>query len=577
LNGILIINTLKNYGINKRGIPYYKFKPLNKTYPTFLVACSAKKKSSEKNINNLYCKIKFKEWSVNDKYPYGIIEERFGEINDYQALVCILKSKYDIYNHKPLNYKDENELLDKDALLKENRIKESYDEDEMDKILDDTFINEKLNLKNPMSYKFLKHNIFSIDPDGCKDIDDAFNCYYNNNTQEYKVYVHIADVSAYINRDATLDKCCLYNYQTLYNHYDKNTEMIPNILSTQICSLKVNNLCNLALTVCFIYDKDFNLKTTKLCQSIIKCNYNLSYKQAQDILDEKTHIPILKDQLDILKNISNYTDSHKIVEYFMVLTNNKISDMLYKYVGFTINRTYKQINNTDIEDIEDIKLNTFMNYYSNESAKYIVEKNMEKDKDKDKIIERKEIGHDILGLINYTHYTSPIRRYIDIEIHRLVKMIISNSGNINAIRDESKNIVLDYYRDLCNNINKRNKEINRYYRELEKLNLVYFTEIEKKYSGYVININNNSINIYIDELNIIYNYNILNNNKDRILSIELIDDKKAILIKNILSKEEKTIILYEKIEIELYTNLLKNDINKLDIKIINPNLEDIYY
>lgn len=528
LNGVLMINTLKNYGINKRGIPYYKFKPLDKKYPTFLVACSAKKKSKEKNINNLYCKIKFKDWTIISKYPYGVLEETYGEIDDYNALCKIIQSKYNIITNNKLSIKEEDIIYEKDIILKEHRCQ--------------------------YGILYLNNNIFSIDPEGCRDIDDAFHCSYDELHQHYKVYIHIADVSDYIIKDSNIENKCKNTYQTIYNHYDKNIEMLPELLSTKICSLKDTNLTNLALTLRIVYDKDLKLIETTIYETLIKCNYNLSYNKAQDILEGKIYMQNIKPQLEILKKLSNENDSHKIVEYFMVLANNKVSEFILKKRGLTINRIYKQPNK---QTLQDTTLSTFLNYYNNESAKYIVNTL----KDTNEII-----NHDILGLSSYTHYTSPIRRYIDIEVHHIVKEILNEENNIN----------IDYYKELCNNINIRNKDIKKYYRELDKLNLVYHNEIKTLYSGYIININDENLNIYIDELKIIYNYNILSKNKDKILHIELIDNN-SIIIRNILSLEEKQIKLYDKIQLQLFINKNKNDINKIDIKIINPNIEELYY
>lgn len=528
LNGVLMINTLKNYGINKRGIPYYKFKPLDKKYPTFLVACSAKKKSKEKNIHNLYCKIKFKDWDITSKYPYGILEDTYGEIDDYDALCRIIQSKYNIIPNRKISIKEEDLIYEKDLILKENRYK--------------------------YGTIYVNNNIFSIDPEGCRDIDDAFHCNYDKKEQHYKVYIHIADVSDYIMKDSNIENNCKNTYQTIYNSYAKNVEMLPELLSTQICSLKETNLTNLALTVRIAYDKDLNIIETTVYETLIKCNYNLTYNQAQNILDKKLNNQAIKEQLEILKKISKEDDSHKLVAYFMVLANNKISEFILKNRGITINRVYKQLN---IQSLQDATLSTFLNYYNNDCAKYIV----------NTLKETNEIiNHDILGLSSYTHYTSPIRRYIDIEVHRIVKDILNEDNNIN----------IEYYKELCNNINQRNKDIKKYYRELDKLNLVYHNEIKTTYSGYIININNENLNIYIDELKIIYNYNILSKNKDKIIHIDLLEDN-SVIIRNTLSLKEKQIKLYDKVQLQLFINKNKNDINKIDIKIINPNIEELYY
>jgi exoribonuclease R len=548
IEGILEINTIKNYGVNKRNIPYFKFKPLNKEYPSFLVASSCKKKYKK----NVYCIIQYKEWEITHIYPYGTINNIFGEIDNNKALYTILLYKYDLYNNNyKLTLQDTNLLYDNDKLNKHNILKEKKRE------------------------KYINNNIISIDPIGCEDIDDAFHCEETHNY--YIVYIHIADVSEYVKNGSKIDEYSKKNYQTLYN--DDNINMLPKILSNKLCSLSKNNDYNLVITTKYIYDKEnLNLLEFSVYESIIKMDYNLCYEKCQNILNEENignidkHLLEVKKSIHILSKLSYTKDIHKIIEYFMVLTNSKICELLYNNLGITIMRNYKKIENIKIENLND-NVNKFLNYYNNGNAKYVL-----KIKEKDEF-DTDNIEHDILNLKYYTHYTSPIRRYIDIELHRLYKKLINK--NVYDINIED-------LRNKIENINKKNKDIKKYYIELNKLNLIYNIEnklIDKIYEGIIVNIkekyNNFNviecvyINIYIEELNIVYNYNILNNNRYKLFNINILNKHNDYELINNITKKTIKIRKYDNVKLELYTNLLKNDINKLELKLLCPNIESI--
>jgi exoribonuclease R len=586
IGGILEINTLKNYGVNKRNIPYFKFRPLDKSYPSFLVASSCKKKYKK----NIFCTILYREWTINQLYPYGQIDEIYGEIDNYNSLQNILIKKYELYNKYKLTDNDEDLIYHLDKELKEQR----------------------LNNNNNKYKRYLYHDIISIDPEGCLDIDDAFHCIETDDT--YIVYIHISDVSEYVKIDSKIDNIAKKNYSTIYN--DNNISMLPKVLSNKICSLNTNNDYNLVITTKYTYNKDtLILLNTEAYESIIKVKYNLNYNEAQEILNNKdtdidtdidtdTNINIniinfqnnIKNSIKILSLISNENDTHKIVEYFMILTNSYICELIYKKLNFTIIRNYKQKESNEINEINEINISKkqdeqfinftkFLNYYNNESAKYCILSN---DNIDDNIDNPKTNYHDLLNLKYYTHFTSPIRRYIDIEVHRLYKLLnknnIDNMNNIDNI-DNIDNINIDttinYLSKICNLINTTESSIKKYYRELSKIKLIYNeTNIQKKiYDGYIIEFKHIIdelfiINIYISGLNIIYSYNLLRNNRNLLLEITKIynntyEIKNKINMNNILLKK------YDNIKIKISINLLKNDINKYELNIIEPNISEL--
>lgn len=543
IGGILEINTLKKYGVNKRNIQYFKFKPLDKSYPNFLVASSCKKKYKK----NIYCTINFKEWKTTQLYPYGMIHEIYGEIDNKEALENILINKYNLENKYKLNIQDEDNIYEYDMILKYKSI------------------NNMLLYKRK---KYFVQDIISIDPEGCKDIDDAFHC--EETDDNYLIYIHISDVSEYIKPDSKFDNIAKKNYNTIYNNNSNNNiEMLPKFLSNKLCSLSINNDYNLVVTIKYIYDKNTcELLDIIVYDSIIKMKYNLSYEEAQNILENDNAYNAIKNSIQILSKLSNEKDTHKIIEYFMVLTNSKVCELIYNECNFSIIRKYKQNKQNIVND--DLELNKFLCYYNNESAKYEVINNYDNNNNLEKI------NHDLLNLKYYTHFTSPIRRYMDIELHRLYKYI-----KYSSLKSHNNNYI-NNLNQLCININKKEKEIKKYYRELNKLDFIFNNlknintdNNNNIYEGYIINLVHNidlynfHINIYIPSLKMIYNYNLLGNNRYIILDILKLQNN-IYEITNKVNNNKYIIRNYQKICVKLFINLLKNDINKIELNIIEP-------
>ena len=193
--GILYLNKNTKYGFNSKNMPYYVFKPLNKKYPKFLVA------SSIKNTTKNYIVISFLKWPVDSKYPYGKCEKIIGPIG---------------------NYENECEIL----LYKHNLVFPKF------KIHKSNIIQHQQSNSNLQAYDY---KVFSIDPQGCKDIDDAIS--FHSQSDYIEIGVHITDVSYYINDLEHL----LKNLTTSVYCLHKQINMIPDIYATDICSLLENS------------------------------------------------------------------------------------------------------------------------------------------------------------------------------------------------------------------------------------------------------------------------------------------------------------------------------------------------
>lgn len=129
-----------------------------------------------------------------------------------------------------------------------------------------------------------KLSICSVDPPGCTDIDDALHCRQLSNGN-FEVGVHIADVSHFIRPGTPLDKEAASRATTVYL-VDKRIDMVPELLSSNLCSLR-GNVERFAFSCVWEMDKDANITKTKFHKSVIESKAALTYEQAQLIIDDK--------------------------------------------------------------------------------------------------------------------------------------------------------------------------------------------------------------------------------------------------------------------------------------------------
>lgn len=128
----------------------------------------------------------------------------------------------------------------------------------------------------------LRHiDVVSIDPPGCKDIDDALHCVPLGNGN-LEIGVHIADVSYYVRPDSALDIEARNRCTTVYL-VDRRTDMLPKLLTENLCSLRAD-VDRLAFSVIWEVDGDANIIRTKYCKSIIRSRNAFTYQQAQDLM-----------------------------------------------------------------------------------------------------------------------------------------------------------------------------------------------------------------------------------------------------------------------------------------------------
>ena len=311
----------------------------------------------------------------------------------------------------------------------------------------------------------------TIDPVTAKDHDDAI--YFD--VKERILYVAIADVSEYVYLNGAIDKEALNRGFSIYFPH-KSIPMLPRALSENMCSLKENE-DRLALVFKISFDKNNNVINEELIESIIHSKRKYSYETIdeflaqtgkKDTLDEKilswllplykltTHLKqeriengleFFSDEIRMeldenakLKKVKveSETPSHGLIEDCMLLANKAAAKMIDFGIFRVHNAPKKKDINALLNDLIpfgiDVKLEediikTFKNIQKQAKElgiKKYIDKMIIKTQQQAKY-EAFNNGHFALGFDRYTHFTSPIRRYSDLTLHRLLKAIIHNN------------------------------------------------------------------------------------------------------------------------------------------------------
>lgn len=311
-------------------------------------------------------------------------------------------------------------------------------------------------------------DVYSIDPKGCTDADDALSL--ENLEDGYRVGIHIADVSHFIKPGSQLDKEAFNRAFTIY-FPDNNIPMIPSKLSSDLCSL-VEGEDRLAITLFIYFDREWNIKNTNVVKSVINNNKFLTYEEAQQhkdnpnspyfrflntmytigqkVLSEyfpneiQLNLPELQWEFDENKNpikikLKKRNECMDLIQCWMLMANKLVTQIVEKYNPLTpwVYRVHDVIQDESINDLkmELVQLGEFWD--DNMSQHNNIKRLLSSDNSSliSELLIRKfrparyssiKTGHFSLGSDDYTHFTSPIRRYTDIIIHRILLQVIKN-------------------------------------------------------------------------------------------------------------------------------------------------------
>ena len=405
---------------------------------------------SEKLISGLKVLVEMKEWTNQKTHPEGTVVEIFGPAGEHGAEMrsIVAGAGFD-YSFPP-------EVEEVAKKLAERR--------------EEIFRREIARRKD-----YRNRITFTIDPHDAKDFDDALSI-LKNQDGTYEIGVHIADVTAFVKRGDAIDKEAAKRATSIYL-VDRTIPMLPEVLSNDLCSLNPFE-DKLTFSVIFILTKDGEVKNYSIEETVIRSDKRFTYAEAQRILDtgSGTHadeLAIFRDIGRVIRNkrfkdgaINFETDevefeldkdgapvriykkerleTHELIEDFMLLANRTVAEYMAnreknsnaeKVFVYRIHDVPKEerIDNlskflkalgyklkTNKEGISVKDLNALLKEVDNTPEEDMIKTATIRSMAK-AIYSLNNIGHFGLAFAYYTHFTSPIRRYPDIMVHRLIK------------------------------------------------------------------------------------------------------------------------------------------------------------
>lgn len=329
---------------------------------------------------------------------------------------------------------------------------------------------------------------FTVDPHDAKDFDDALSVRKMPNGH-WEVGVHIADVTHYVKPGTAIDREAESRATSVYL-VDRTVPMLPERLCNQICSLRANEE-KLCFSCVFEMDDNGQVKKHRIVRTVIKSNRRFTYEEAQNIIetgvgDFATEVLTLDKLAKILrkkrfdsgainfdrwevkfnidetgKPLSVYfkvaKDSNKMIEEFMLLANRTVAEFVGKsktpktfvyrihdlpneekmenFAAFIRRFGYKlktSGNNTEISK----SINTLLDDVQGKPEENLIETVAIRAMAK-AIYSTENKGHYGLAFDFYTHFTSPIRRYPDMMVHRLLERYLANGRSVSAERWEA--------------------------------------------------------------------------------------------------------------------------------------------
>jgi len=377
--------------------------------------------------------------------------------------------------------------------------------------------NEANNLKNEITSdeihkrKDLRNiTTFTIDPEDAKDFDDALSIKINNKNS-FSIGIHIGDVSHFFTNESEINKEAEKRANSIYL-VDRTIPMLPERLSNNLCSLKPNT-DRLTFSVIFDINKEAIIKNVWIGKTVIHSDKRFTYENAQDAIDKnetqyseslrilnslskiirknrfksgafnfrseeiKFKLDKNKKPINVFKKIRK--DTHKMIEEYMLLANKivaekinefeKINKQKYTFV-YRIHEDPKQEKLIELKNYIDqfgyklnteennlsISLNKLMEKIKGKPEEGSIERFAIKSMSKAKYSTKKE-KHFGLAFPNYTHFTSPIRRFPDVMVHRLLYKYLNFSKSVDKT----------YYEILCKHSSKM--EINATKAERESI------------------------------------------------------------------------------------------------------------
>lgn len=356
---------------------------------------------------------------------------------------------------------------------------------------------EKKDIPNRVDFR--QEEIFTIDGEDAKDLDDAV-CVKKLENGNYQLGVHIADVSHYVEENSQLDQEAIKRGTSVYM-MDRVIPMLPPELSNGICSLNAKE-DRFTISIIMEIDQQGKVVSSEIAKGIINVTKRMTYHMVSDILEENKqalkenapyieHFKRMKELSNILKekrndqgfldldipeskivldkdgvciDVQKYepTPANEIIEQFMITANEQIAERFYWLEAPFIYRTHEVPDYEKIQELNKFLVNFHYkikgskeNIYPRAFSEVLEEV---KGKPEEKVVsnlilrtlriakyENENKGHFGLASKYYCHFTSPIRRYPDLFIHRIISYYLKHQYQMEDCKKEMyQNLAKEY-------------------------------------------------------------------------------------------------------------------------------------
>ena len=412
--------------------------------------------------------VKIVEWKEDCKNPSGEVIDILGRTGENNTEIHAILAEFGL----PYKYPS---AVEKAA-------------DKIDAGITEEVIAQRIDMRDVLT--------FTIDPADAKDFDDALSFRVLPNGH-YEIGVHIADVTHYVQPDTIIDREAQKRATSVYL-VDRVVPMLPEHLCNGICSLRPDEE-KLAFSVIFHMDDDAKVISSKIARTVIKSNRRFAYEEAQQVIETglgdcveairklnelakimrrqryengsvefdraevKFHIDDDGKALGVFFKVAK--DANKLIEEFMLLANRTVATFVGKpkdkkkkkpkafvyrvhdvpdptrladlsaiarAFGYKVKAsgTPREINRSINKMLSEVKGRGEENYLATLAIRSMAKA----------VYTTDNIGHYGLGFDYYTHFTSPIRRYPDMMVHRLLERYMAGgrSVNLQKLEDQCK-------------------------------------------------------------------------------------------------------------------------------------------
>lgn len=489
--------------------------------------------------NNQVVVVKIDKKSDKDKRPEGTIIEILGKMDEAGVDMLSLIKEYKLPNEFPQPVIDE-------AL-------------QISQTIDEKNIAQRVDLRN--------EEIFTIDGEDAKDLDDAINV-KKNDDGTYTLGVHIADVSYYVKSGSKLDKEAIKRGTSIYM-MDRVIPMLPKELSNGICSLNENQ-DRFTISVIMKINEKGKVVESRIFKSVIKTTRRMNYHDVNDLflwedikqgkleIENENDKKITAEEYERIKNTANkysqfiehflrmrelknilkkrrdlngslnlnipeskiilnkngvavdvqkydYLESNEVIEQFMLTANETVAESFYYVQAPFIYRNHEIPEMEKIDElnkflfglgykIRGIKKDDESSVHPKAFAQVLDEVN---GKPEEKVVsnlilrtlklakyESENKGHFGIASKCYCHFTSPIRRYPDLFIHRVISSYLKHDYNINDELREKYGIEAVKYAESSS---ERERVAQKVERDAEKIKKAEYMQkkIGEQYDGVV--------------------------------------------------------------------------------------------